>query len=127
MRHSEVPVVKHVDVPAVKHVDIPVTKHIDVPATKHVDTVSTKHLDTVRHVDEVPIVRNEVVSNRLVALPQNVHRLLSPAVLVKKPLKYRRLVATTSNQASHPTHHVVYGESSVPHVQIVRVDGSRVR
>lgn len=127
VRHSEVPVVKHVDVPAIKHVDIPVTKHIDVPATRHVVTVSTKHLDTVRHVDEVPAVRTEVVSNqRLVALPQNVHRLLSPAVLVKKPLKYRRLVATTTNQIRHPTHHVVYGESSVPHVQIVKVNGEPV-
>ena len=128
VQHRDVPVVKHVDVPAIKHVDIPVTKHIDVPAIKHVDTVSTKHLDTVRHVDEVPSVRTEVVTNRrLVApLPPNVHRLLSPAVLVKKPLKYRRLVATTSNQIRHPTHHVVYAESSVPHVQIVKVNGDHL-
>lgn len=107
---------QHIDVPIVKHTDVPVVKHVDVPAVKHVETLSTKHLDTVKHIDtdHHEPVRKEVVSQRIVALPLNSHRFISPAVLVKKPLKYRRLVSTT-NQIRHPVHHVVYGESSVPH------------
>lgn len=97
------------------------------------------HHDSVKQINEdhheIGHLKTEVLAptQRLV-LPQALPHphsqkiLLSPAVLVKKPLKYRRLV-TTSNQVHHadqlrhPIHHTMYAESSVPHVQVVKLNG----
>ena len=119
--------VEHLET-GVKHA--PVVSRVErVETTKHVDA---EHLhETSHHVEHhhEPEIRTELVTNqRLVALPPKLHRLLSPAVLVKKPLKYRRLVASasSSNQVRHPVHHMMYAESSVPHTSIVRANGDSI-
>lgn len=104
---------------------IPVLGQIEfketVPITKNTELL-TKN-DDVNHEIRTDILTNQ----RLHQLPPKLHRLISPAVLVKKPLKYHRLVSTqTSNQIRHPINHVVYAESSNPHINLVKINGEPV-
>jgi len=120
--------VDHVDTTVKQPVISRVVEHVDTGSVKHAHVDKHLHSSAVEHHHEQPEISTQILTNqRLVTLPQKLHRLLSPAVLVKKPLKYRRLVSTQPDQPiRYPVHHVMVAESSVPHVSLVKLNGDTV-